>query len=306
MGEIRSHKCPSCGGNLSINIEKQMYYCPFCGSTYDYEYFREDQMLELCETYLSRGEFSAAIDAYKYLLQKNPHDFLALRGTVLAAARMNGMKDIRKTDFRGFTYNSKLAESAVENSSAEDKDYFVEFARILREMYELSKLHKEYEALAVEKKRADARLGVANANLGEHHFADTKCNTHDPLVTFTFLSVVTGIFALSTIFAILYVILSAANGDDAVPMIILAIIGALVTGGFAWVTFRIVYPIVQSSEHYKARLKKINVELSEITRKLEDMEKDIHARESKVKHDCLLFFKEDEKRIGDLNTAVIP
>lgn len=36
MGEIRSHKCPSCGGNLSINIEKQMYYCPFCGDLQNY------------------------------------------------------------------------------------------------------------------------------------------------------------------------------------------------------------------------------------------------------------------------------
>ena len=297
MGEIRSHKCPSCGGNLSINIEKQMYYCPFCGSTYDYEYFREEQMHELGETYLSRGEFSAAIDAYKYLLQKDPHNFLALRGTVLASARMNSMNDILKTDFRGFTYNSKLAESAVESSSAEDKNYFVEFARILREMYELSKLHKEYEALAVEKKRADARLGVANANLGEHHFADTKCNTHDPLVTFTFLSVVTGIFALSTIFAILYVILSAANGDDVSPLIILAIILALITGGLAWVTFRIIYPIVQSDQALKEKLNKTSVEVGEITQKLEEIEKDIHTRESQVKRDCLLFFKEDQKRV---------
>ena len=297
MGEIRSHKCPSCGGNLSINIEKQMYYCPFCGSTYDYEYFREEQMHELGETYLSRGEFSAAVDAYKYLLQKDPHNFLALRGTVLASARMNSMNDILKTDFRGFTYNSKLAESAVESSSAEDKDYFVEFARILREMYELSKLHKERKSLDDEKKRKNTRFDMTVADLGENHFADAKGNYHDPFVTFIFLCVVTGIFALSTIFTILYIILNAIYVGDVSPLIILAIILALITGGLAWVTFRIIYPIVQSDQALKEKLNKTSVEVGEITQKLEEIEKDIHTRESQVKRDCLLFFKEDKKRV---------
>ena len=43
MGEIRSHKCPSCGGNLIIDNEKQMYRCTSCGSSYDFDYFREER-----------------------------------------------------------------------------------------------------------------------------------------------------------------------------------------------------------------------------------------------------------------------
>ena len=46
---------------------------------------------DMGNTYLTRGKFSAALDAYKYLLQKDPHDFIALRGTMFAAARMKGI-----------------------------------------------------------------------------------------------------------------------------------------------------------------------------------------------------------------------
>ena len=135
------------------------------------------------------------------------------------------------------------------------------------------------------------------ADLGENHFADAKGNYHDPFVTFIFLCVVTGIFALSTIFTILYIILNAIYVGDVSPLIILAIIFALITGGLAWVTFRIIYPIVQSDQALKEKLNKTSVEVGEITRKLEEIEKDIHTRESQVKRDCLLFFKEDKKRV---------
>lgn len=85
MSRIKKHQCPSCGGNLAVDNDKQLYHCSFCGSTYDYEYFREDEMHETGEKYLSRGEFMAAVDAYRFTLTKDPHDFFALRGLMLAA-----------------------------------------------------------------------------------------------------------------------------------------------------------------------------------------------------------------------------
>ena len=68
MGNIKKHQCPSCGGNLIVDSDKQMYHCTFCGSTYDYEYFREDQIQQMFGTFLSRGEFMAAADACKFML----------------------------------------------------------------------------------------------------------------------------------------------------------------------------------------------------------------------------------------------
>ena len=53
MSIIKKHQCHSCGGELTAGNGKQMYYCASCGSTYDYEYFGEEQMRETGETHLS-------------------------------------------------------------------------------------------------------------------------------------------------------------------------------------------------------------------------------------------------------------
>ena len=47
MAIIKSHVCNMCGGLLDIDLDRQMYICPFCGVTFDYEYFREDNVLEI-------------------------------------------------------------------------------------------------------------------------------------------------------------------------------------------------------------------------------------------------------------------
>ena len=91
MSQIKKQQCPSCGGNLFDDSEKQMYRCISCGSSYDYDYFREEKLHGMGETYLSRGESKAAIDAYRLILQNNPHDFAALRGLMLAAAYLKDM-----------------------------------------------------------------------------------------------------------------------------------------------------------------------------------------------------------------------
>ena len=72
MSAIQKHQCPSCGGSLIIDGEKQMYRCTSCGSAYDYDYFRADRLHEMGEKNLSRDEFGAAVDAYRLLLKKNP------------------------------------------------------------------------------------------------------------------------------------------------------------------------------------------------------------------------------------------
>ncbi len=58
MTVIKGHICPSCAGALSIDIDKQMYICPFCGVTFDYEYFNEDNVLDLGSDVFSNDRFS--------------------------------------------------------------------------------------------------------------------------------------------------------------------------------------------------------------------------------------------------------
>ena len=132
ISKIKKHQCPSCGGSLRIDRDKQMYHCTFCGSSYDYEYFREDKIHEAGETYLSRGEFMATADAYEFMLKKDPHDFLALRGLMLTAAHITDMSELdREVVSDQFSYDSQMVSEAIESASEEDKGYFIELARVL-------------------------------------------------------------------------------------------------------------------------------------------------------------------------------
>ena len=79
MAIIKSHLCKSCGGLLNIDLDRQLYLCPFCGITYDYEYFREENVLDISRRALNRGEFGSAKEAFEFALQKDPHNFEALR-----------------------------------------------------------------------------------------------------------------------------------------------------------------------------------------------------------------------------------
>ena len=56
MNDIKKHICPTCGGTLIVNVERQMYECPFCGMTFDYDYFREKNGLEIADKSLNAGE----------------------------------------------------------------------------------------------------------------------------------------------------------------------------------------------------------------------------------------------------------
>ena len=46
MSSLEIHQCRSCGGNLLIDPAKQIYVCTYCGITYDYEYFKEEDVHE--------------------------------------------------------------------------------------------------------------------------------------------------------------------------------------------------------------------------------------------------------------------
>ena len=161
FGKIKKHQCPSCGGSLRIDSDKQMYHCTFCGSAYDYEYFREDRIHEAGETYLSRGEFMATTEAYEFMLKKDPHDFLALRGLMMAAAHLTDMSELEQVD-KDFSYDSKMVSRVIESASEEDKKYFTEFAKIYSDNKRLADCSEEIEALRVEKNKINSTITQKN------------------------------------------------------------------------------------------------------------------------------------------------
>ena len=52
MTMITKQQCPSCGGNLTVDNDKQMYRCVSCGSAYDLDDFRAEQMNEMGDAHV--------------------------------------------------------------------------------------------------------------------------------------------------------------------------------------------------------------------------------------------------------------
>ncbi|SEW05111.1 hypothetical protein SAMN05216413_0990 [Ruminococcaceae bacterium KH2T8] len=125
---IKDHICPSCGGTLHVDIARQMYECPFCGMTFDYDYFREENVLEIADKSLNAGETYSARQAYEFMLSKEPDNFLALRGLSLVSMKLKRVEEMRMLEsYRGINLDSahKSLDRAIDATKPENKEYFV-------------------------------------------------------------------------------------------------------------------------------------------------------------------------------------
>lgn len=82
-----SKSCASCGGELIVNLDRQVYECPFCGVTYDFDFIRDETAMDEAEEALSKSQFLKADAIYAYILTVDPKNFTALRGRILCAAK---------------------------------------------------------------------------------------------------------------------------------------------------------------------------------------------------------------------------
>ena len=127
MKDLKEHICPSCGGVLRVDIKKQMYECPFCGVTFDYDYFREDSVLDIAEDAVLKGENHSARKAYEFMLTKEPDNFEALRGVSLISLKMAHTEELRQMDKYSKVDRDvagKEIDRALRDSKPEEREYF--------------------------------------------------------------------------------------------------------------------------------------------------------------------------------------
>ena len=127
MNELKEHICPSCGGVLHVDIKRQMYECPFCGVTFDYDYFREDNVLDLAEDAVRKGENHSARKAYEFMLTKEPDNFEALRGISLISLDMSQTDELLEMEnYSGINYGevNYVIDRAIRDSKPEERVYF--------------------------------------------------------------------------------------------------------------------------------------------------------------------------------------
>ena len=150
MTIVKSNLCPTCGGPLDIDLDKQMYVCPFCGVTFDYEYFREDNIKDVASKAVSRSEYGSAKDAYDFMLTKDPHDFEALRGLFLCKIKWTDMKQMYNDSEVHVSADEPALLNAIEKCRPEHKAYFEKVREALKEL-------RHYRDLKSEAKNINAK-----------------------------------------------------------------------------------------------------------------------------------------------------
>ena len=288
FGKIKKHQCPSCGGSLRIDSDKQMYHCTFCGSTYDYEYFREDRIHEAGETYLSRGEFMATTEAYEFMLKKDPHDFLALRGLMLAAAHLTDMSELEQVD-KDFSYDSKMVSRVIEYASEKDKKYFTEFAKVYSDKKRVVDCSEEIEALREKKSKINSDITQNNiegeGNNGKGGFS-TRVDLIYPLVAFLGVA---ALFILMTIDFAKDLINAYASNSEYVDTELRFVISfgvlslVIVLGGILYFCFEI---------RRIKKLEKTNAVFYDEARKIDDKIRELENESSKRSGDIRRFIHE--------------
>ena len=288
FGKIKKHQCPSCGGSLRIDSDKQMYHCTFCGSTYDYEYFREDRIHEAGETYLSRGEFMATTEAYEFMLKKDPHDFLALRGLMLAAAHMTDMSELDQ-DNKEFAYDSETVSRVIESASEEDKKYFTEFAKIYAEKKSLADCSKEIEDIRKEKNKINSLI-TDNITGGEGNYDKKGIRTKgELLISYIAMWVLTAFFMLMTFWGIKDLIDAYASNSGFSD----TGIGFLVFNGVVSLVLVVSNHLgMVSSLRRLNKIQNANAALYDEVRKMDDKIRELENESSKLTGDIRRFVHE--------------
>lgn len=142
ISNLKKHTCPTCGGQLIVNEVRKMYECPFCGVTFDYEYFREDDVLERASRAIRIGEFHSAKEAYEFMLAKEPSNFEALRGMILvyAGARSTAeFADPKKLMTKNTPVVEEKIQYAIEHCLPEHQSYFSK----MKELFDAAHVYED-------------------------------------------------------------------------------------------------------------------------------------------------------------------
>ena len=158
MSILKSNLCPKCGGLLDIDLDKQIYVCPYCGVSFDYEYFREDNVKDVAAKSIARSEYGAARDAYEFMLSKDPHDFEALRGLFICANKWKSLHPMLRESDVYVTSDEPSLTYAIENCRPEHKGYFEKIREALIELSHFRDLRKQAHTLDVERVSAQKEL----------------------------------------------------------------------------------------------------------------------------------------------------
>ena len=129
---ISSMSCTSCGGELIVNLNRQVYECPFCGLTFDFDIIRDETALSEVKDAIQKKQYLKADSIYEYILTVDSSNYEALRGRILCAAKCEDLQSIMATPEdclqKAFIPAIKARiEEALASCKECDRPYFEEF-----------------------------------------------------------------------------------------------------------------------------------------------------------------------------------
>ena len=108
MALLKSYSCVKCGGVLNFDEDQEVFGCPFCGGEYAFTDFHRGDLIKQGKMSLLRGNYSTAKDKFQAILKRNPRDFEALQGLILAEGQIPAVNRLCRIDY---LENAKLQEA---------------------------------------------------------------------------------------------------------------------------------------------------------------------------------------------------
>ena len=302
VSKIKKHQCPSCGGSLRIDSDKQMYHCTFCGSSYDYEYFKEGRIHEAVETYLSRGEFMATSDAYEFMLKKDPHDYLALRALMLTAAHLTSIDELdQEIQKDGFSYDPGMVRRAIDSASEEDKAYFKELAGIYSEKKKITEYNEEIKALYEKKDGINTVIANNNVSRSNCYIVRKDGTVRSPKIMFFLLLGISAWALLWAIFFGSFLIYSKPLDTATVAVSLMFSIPSLLAFlGSAGYNLFVVIPKMRKLINFDKENSELYAEAGKVDEQIKDTEKASSETMNAIRRSIHDFVRKDRTKMDSI------
>lgn len=154
----KEYICDSCGAPLEIDEEHQVLVCKYCGVTHDYAYFLQEDSLFVGYSFLEAGNFKSALKVFAFILKRDPHNVLALRGMLFANLKIKRYSELNTTNLMLTPAKEKALADCIKNAPGLHRRYFErikelidlrrkvsELRMMLRELQKRDKTHTVYD-----------------------------------------------------------------------------------------------------------------------------------------------------------------
>lgn len=173
----KEYVCNSCGAPLKVDEEHQVLICKYCGVTHDYAYFMQNDSIFIGYSFLEARNFTSATKTFSFILKRDPHNALALRGMLFAALKIRRLRELDVTRVETDPNKLRAIRQCIKRAQEKDKGYFNNF----QEIFEISDRLKDLKIMISDLRQRDTThmeytYGTKEENklvMFEEKFSDT-------------------------------------------------------------------------------------------------------------------------------------